>query len=420
MSLIPFPSQVIISSLRKIDNRTMSGTAATKTRPRRTEMLPFSRPSLGEDEIGEVVHSIKSGWITTGPMCYQFEADMKKYVGAKHAIALSSATAGLHLALLAAGIGPGDEVITTSMTFAATANMIALVGARPIFVDIGEDLNIDPAKIEAAISPRTRAIMPVHFAGYPCDMDRIIEIARKHNLLVIEDAAHAIGTEYKGRRIGSIGDVTIFSFHPIKNITTAEGGMLVTDNAELAEKVKLLKFHGIQKDAWKRYGAKEIPQYEILYPGFKYNLTDLQAALGIHQLKKLDGFIESRTRYAGLYNKLLGGFEEIGTPKTAPQKGTRHAWHLYVILLDTDRLKTDRNEFMAEMLEANIGIGLHFPAVHLQPYYQRTFGCKRGDLPKTDNVSDRILSLPLYPGMSEEDVADAASAVIEIASKNKR
>lgn len=383
-------------------------------------MLPFSRPSLGDEEIAEVVQSMKSGWITTGPKCHQFENDVKRYVGAQHAIALSSATAGLHLALLAAGIGSGDEVITTSMTFAATANVITLVGARPVFVDIGNDLNMRPDLIEAAITPKTKAVMPVHFAGYPCDMVRIIDIARRHNLTVIEDAAHAIGTEYRGRRIGSTGDMTVFSFHPIKNITTGEGGMLVTDNAEFAEKVRLLKFHGIQKDAWKRYGAKEIPQYEILFPGFKYNLTDLQAALGIHQMKKLDRFIEQRSLYAELYRGLLKDAEGIMLPEFPPLKGTRHAWHLYAILVDIDRLSIDRDQFMAEMLEANIGIGLHFPAVHLQPYYRNAFGYKRGVLPKTEFVSDRIFSLPLYPGMSEADVRDAASAAMDIATIHMR
>lgn len=386
-------------------------------KPARATMLAFSRPSLGEEEIAEIVHSMKSGWITTGPKCYQFEKDVCDYVGAKHAVALTSATAGLHLALLAAGIGPGDEVITTSMTFASTANVIVLVGAKPVFVDIRDDLNIDPGLIEAAITPRTKAIIPVHFAGYPCDMDRIMAIARKHRLVVIEDAAHAIGTEYRGRRIGSIGTMTVFSFHPIKNITTAEGGMLITDDAALAEKVRLLKFHGIQKDAWKRYGGKEIPTYEIHFPGFKYNLTDLQAALGIHQLKKLDAFIETRTRYASIYRRLLCGALGVILPSPPEEKGTRHCWHLFVVLADIDRLTIDRNAFLERMLEANIGIALHFPAIHLQPYYRKAFGCARGTLPKTEFVSDRIFSLPLYPGMSEADVADAASAVKEIAAR---
>jgi len=306
------------------------------------------------------------------------------------------------------------------MTFAATVNVITLVGARPVFVDIGGDLNINAELIESAITGRTKAIIPVHFAGFPCDMDRIMAIARRRNLVVIEDAAHAIGTEYNGRRIGSIGDMTVFSFHPIKNITTGEGGMLVTDNPAFAEKVRLLKFHGIRKDAWKRYGAKEIPQYEILFPGFKYNLTDLQAALGIHQIKKLDGFIEQRTRYAKIYQELLRDVKEIMLPETPARKGTRHAWHLFVILADIDHLTIDRDHFMAEMLDANIGIGLHFPAVHLQPYYQKTFAYARGMFPRTEFVSDRIFSLPLYPGMSEGDVRDAASAVVEIISRHTR
>ncbi|MDD5555793.1 MAG: DegT/DnrJ/EryC1/StrS family aminotransferase [bacterium] len=386
----------------------------------RQQMLPFSRPSIGEEEIAEIVDSIRSGWITTGPKCHRFEEEVKAYVGAKNAVALSSATAGLHLALLAAGVGPGDEVVLPSMTFAATANMVALVGARPVFADIGDDLNILPERIEAACTPKTKALMPVHFAGAPCRMDEILEIARRRNLIVIEDAAHAIGTEYRGRRVGSIGAMAVFSFHPIKNITTAEGGMLVTDDDALAERVRLLKFHGIRKDAWRRYGAREIPQYEILFPGFKYNLTDLQAALGIHQLKKLDRFIGERTRLADLYTELLSGTDGILLPRRPEEPGTRHAWHLYVVMADIDRLAIDRDRFMAEMLAANIGIGLHFPAVHLQPYYARTFGCARGQLPKTEFVSDRIFSLPLYPGMSEADARDAAAAAAGIAAGHRR
>ena len=245
-----------------------------------------------------------------------------------------------------------------------------------------------------------------------------LEIARRRNLVVIEDAAHAIGTEYRGRRIGSLGAMTVFSFHPIKNITTGEGGMLVTDDPALAEKVRLLKFHGIQKDAWKRYGGKEIPQYEIHFPGFKYNLTDLQAALGIHQLKKLDGFIEIRTRLAARYRALLAGAPGILLPVTPLEEGIRHCWHLFVVLVDIDRLTIDRDRFMGAMLEANIGIGLHFPAVHLQPYYLKAFGCRRGTLPKTEFVSDRIFSLPLYPKMREADVDDAAAAAKEIAARH--
>lgn len=398
----------------------MSARDNLAARPPREEMLPFSRPSISNDEIEEIVHSLKSGWITTGPKCHRFEKDVKEYVGAKHAVALTSATAGIHLALLAHGIGPGDEVVTTSLTFASTANMIVRVGATPVFVEIGDDMNIDPGAIEAAVTGKTKAIMPVHYTGASCDMDRINEIARRRGLTVIEDAAHAIGTVYKGTRIGETGNTTIFSFHPIKNITTAEGGMVVTNDLEIERKVKLLKFHGIQRDAWKRYGGKEIPQYEILLPGFKYNLTDIQAAMGIHQLRKLDAFIETRRRYAGLYNELLEGVDGIVTPRPSLDDGSRHAWHLYIIMADLDKLSIDRDQFMAEMLQENIGIGLHFPAVHLQPYYRETFGCARGQLPKTEYVTDRILSLPLYPGMSEDDVLDTAAAVARVASRNAR
>jgi len=334
-----------------------------------------------------------------GPEVRAFEEAFAAYQGTRRAVGVASGTAAIFLILKALG-----------MTFAATANVVALVGATPVFVEIRDDLNIDPACIEAAVTPRTKAVIPVHFAGYPCDMERILEIARRRNLVVIEDAAHAIGTEYRGRRIGSLGAMTVFSFHPIKNITTGEGGMLVTDDPALAEKVRLLKFHGIQKDAWKRYGGKEIPQYEIHFPGFKYNLTDLQAALGIHQLKKLDGFIEIRTRLAARYRALLAGAPGILLPVTPLEEGIRHCWHLFVVLVDIDRLTIDRDRFMGAMLEANIGIGLHFPAVHLQPYYLKAFGCRRGTLPKTEFVSDRIFSLPLYPKMREADVDDAAAA----------
>jgi dTDP-4-amino-4,6-dideoxygalactose transaminase len=306
------------------------------------------------------------------------------------------------------------------MTFAATTNMIALVGATPVFADIGKDLNIVPEKIEAAITEKTKAVMPVHFAGYPCAMDRIMDIARRNNLIVIEDAAHAIGTEHNGKRIGSIGNSTIFSFHPIKNITTAEGGMLVTDDDAIEKKVKLLKFHGIRKDAWKRYGAKEIPQYEIMLPGFKYNLTDIQAALGIHQIKKLDDFIKTRTALAKRYTELLSGVDEIILPRYEFDNGIRHAWHLYIVMIDTEKLSIDRNQFMAEMLARNIGIGLHFPAIHLQPYYQEKFGCARGTLPDTEFVADRLFSLPLYPGMNDEDLLDVVHAVKDIISRHKR
>ncbi|MBI5166982.1 MAG: DegT/DnrJ/EryC1/StrS family aminotransferase, partial [candidate division NC10 bacterium] len=378
---------------------------------KRKEFLPFSRPTIEEEEIQEVIDCLRSGWITTGPRVLNFEEEFKKYVGSGHAVALSSGTAGLHLAYMAAGIGPGDEVITTPFTFAATVNMIVLNGARPVFVDIErESFNIDVTRVKEKITHRTKAVVPVHFAGQPCDMDEILAIARRHNLLVIEDAAHALGTRYKGRMVGGIGDIAVFSFHPTKNITTGEGGMVSTDNAEYAEKVRLLRFHGISKEAWSRYRAEGSPQYEIQFPGFKYNMMDIQAAIGLHQLRKLDRFLEIRSRYALMYNQALAGIPEIITPGKVPYEAN-HAWHLYTILIDIDRLRRSRDEFIARLKEENIGAGIHFPAIHLQPYYRKAFGFKRGDYTNAEYVSDRILSLPLFPGMTEGDVEDVVAAV---------
>jgi len=381
---------------------------------KRKEFLPFSRPTIEEEDVQGVIDCLRSGWITTGPIVLNFEEEFKKYVGSRHAVALSSGTAGLHLAYMAAWIGPGDEVITTPFTFAATVNMILLNGARPVFVDIErESFNIDVSRVKEKITHRTKAIVPVHFAGQPCDMDEILAIARRHNLLVIEDAAHALGTRYKGRMVGSIGDIAVFSFHPTKNITTGEGGMVSTDNAEYAEKVRLLRFHGIIKEAWSRYRAEGSPQYEVQLPGFKYNMMDIQAAIGLHQLRKLDRFLEIRSRYAMMYDKAFAGIPEIITPGKVPYEAD-HAWHLYTILIDIDRLRRSRNEFIARLKEENIGAGIHFPAIHLQPYYRKAFGFKRGDYPNAEYVSDRILSLPLFPGMTEGDVEDVIAAVKRI------
>jgi len=381
-------------------------------------MLAFSRPSLGEDEIAEIVHSIKSGWITTGPKCHQFEKDICDYVGAKHAVALTSATAGLHLALLAAGIGPGDEVITTSLTFASTANMIVLVGAKPVFVDIGDDLNIDPALIEAAITPRTKAIIPVHFAGYPCDMDRIMAIAGKHRLVVIEDAAHAIGTDYRGRRIGSIGDMTIFSFHPIKNITTGEGGMFCSDDEELLDRIRRLKFHGLGVDAYDRRTQGRSPQAEVIEPGYKYNMTDLSAALGLSQLARVDAFNARRTELASAYRERLAEVEEI-VPLRDPPYPMTHAWHLFIVRVNTGKSGPTRDEFMKQLKQRNIGTGLHFRAVHLQKYYREAMGMRPGMLPNTEWNSDRICSLPLFPDMTLDDVDDVVAAVKDVLSQGR-
>jgi dTDP-4-amino-4,6-dideoxygalactose transaminase len=385
----------------------------------RETFLPFAKPSIGEDEIAELVDSLRSGWITTGPKTERFAEDFRAYVGGRFASPLSSATAGLHLALLAHGIGPGDEVITTPMTFAATLNVIVLCGAVPVLVDIDrETLNIRADEIEGKITAATRAIIPVHYVGQPCDMVPILELARQRRLAVIEDAAHAAGTEYRGRRIGSLPTTSVFSFHPNKNITTGEGGMVVTDDEEVFEKVSLLKFHGMDRNAWKRFAKAGSPRYDIALPGYKYNMMDIQAALGLHQLPRLDGFIEERRAIAQRYQK---DFAEapFHLPRAVPWPA-RHAWHLYTPLVDTDRLTIDRDRFMAELKERNIGCGLHYTAAHEFSYYRDRFGWKPEDFPEAHFVSDRIVSLPLFPGMTEGDRGDVVEAVFDIAKKFRR
>ncbi len=378
------------------------------------EFLPFSRPSISQDAIDEVVACLKSGWITTGPRVKQFEDDLKAYCQAPHALALSSATAGLHLVLAALELKPGDEVITTPMTFAATLNTIVLTGGKPVLVDVEPGTyNMDVAKLEKAITKHTRAIMPVHFAGLPVDLDPLYDIAKKHNLRVIEDAAHAIGTEYKGQRIGSFGDVQVFSFHPNKNMTTGEGGCVVTRDDKMAEAVALLRFHGMDREAWNRFGKKGSQHYEIIAPGYKYNMMDIQAALGLHQLKQLDGFIKRRTELALRYQKLLAGWPQVSLP-AAPAYSHLHAWHLYTPLVNPDAAGMDRDAFMQGMKERNIGTGLHYRAVHLYPYYREHFGFKRGDFPNAETISDRIVSLPLFPVMTDADQDRVIAAMADL------
>ncbi len=365
--------------------------------------LPFSRPSISEASIAEVVECLRSGWITTGPRTAQFSSDLKAFLSAPHALLLTSATAGLHLALLALELQPGDEVITTPLTFAATLNMIVLTGAKPVLVDIDPATrNIDVNLIEAAITPRTRVIMPVHFAGLPVDLDPLFALAEKYGLRVIEDAAHAIGAEYRGRKIGAIGDTQVFSFHPNKNMTTGEGGCVTTRDDTLAEKIALLRFHGMDREAWNRFGKSGTQDYEIIMPGFKYNMLDLQAALGIHQLKALEGFIERRTELANRYQEVLADWPQFSLPQE-PDYAHRHAWHLYVPLINDAAAGMDRGTFMARMKEKNIGTGLHYRAVHLYPYYRETLGFKPGDFPLAESVCERIVSLPLFPGMSDAE-----------------
>ncbi|MBV8879277.1 MAG: aminotransferase class I/II-fold pyridoxal phosphate-dependent enzyme [Planctomycetaceae bacterium] len=371
----------------------------TVTTPRAT-MLPFSRPSIGEDEIREVTEVLRSGWITTGPRTVQFEKDFAAYVGAKHALALSSGTAALHCAYWALDLKPGDEILCPSLTWPATANMAVALGAKVVFADIDPDTRqIDPRDVEKKMTKKTRAIVPVHFAGAPADIDALKAIAGK-KIRIIEDAAHAAGTEYKGKRIGGHGNAAVYSFHPIKDITTGEGGMLTTDDDKLAERVKLFKFHGVSRDAWKAYGSAATAHDDTVLPGFKYNLTDIASALGIHQLRRLDGFIERRREIAERYLAGLGDVRGLGLPR-APGYAHRHAWHLFTVLVDR------RDEFMARLKEQNIGSGLHFEAVHRTSFYRKA--AKK--LPHTDRVCGRILSLPLFPDMTDQDADDVIAAV---------
>jgi len=367
------------------------------------DFLPFARPSISRAAIDEVVACLESGWITTGPRVQKFEQALKQYLGAPHVLALSSATAGLHLALLALDLQPGDEVITTPMTFAATLNTIVLAGGRPVLVDVEpHTYNMDVTRLADAIGERTRAIMPIHFAGLPVDLDPLYALAAKHGLRVIEDAAHAIGTEYRGRRIGAFGDTQVFSFHPNKNITTGEGGAIATRDEKYAARLALLRFHGMDREAWNRFGKTGSQHYEIVEPGYKYNMMDIQAALGLHQLPALDGFIRRRTELAQRYQRLLADWRKLALPR-APSYSHRHAWHLYTPLVNAEAAGMNRDDFMQALKQRNIGTGLHYRAVHLYPYYRERFGFKRGDFPIAESIGDRIVSLPLFPDMTDVD-----------------
>jgi len=365
--------------------------------------LPFSRPSISQEAIDEVVACLKSGWITTGPRVAQFTEDLKNYFNAPFVLPLASATAGLHLALLAMRLEPGDEVITTPLTFAATLNTIVLAGGKPVLVDIDPaSLNLDINRLEDAITNKTRVILPVHFAGLPVDMDPVYELADRHGIRVLEDAAHAMGTEYKQKRIGSFGDTQVFSFHPNKNMTTGEGGCVVTTDAALAEEVARLRFHGVDRQAWNRYSKTGTQDYEVVLPGYKYNLMDMQAAIGIHQLHDLSGFIDRRNELANRYLEALSDWAQWTLPQQ-PSFEHVHSWHLFTPLINEDVTGMDRDEFMQAMKERNIGTGLHYRAVHLYPYYRDTFGFAPGDFPLAENVCERIVSLPLFPAMTDSD-----------------
>lgn len=372
---------------------------------KRKTYLVFGSPLIGEPEIGEVVDTLRSGWLGTGPKVARFEEMFREYAGAKFAIALNSCTAGLHLAMLVTGVHQGDEVITTPLTFCSTANAIVHAGATPVFVDVDErSMNIDPARIEEAITPKTRAIIPVHLGGRPCDMDAIMAIARKHDLSVIEDAAHCIEGWFKGKKIGNIGDMTCFSFYVTKNIVTGEGGMVTTNKEHWADKVKMYALHGLSRDAWKRYSDEGFVHYEVLFPGYKYNMMDIQASLGIHQLKKVNEYLKRREKIWQRYNESFAELPVICPAE--PEKDTVHARHLYTLLIDIDRLKKSRNQVQQELHELNIGTGIHFISIHLHDYYRKTYGYQPEDFPNAKFISDRTISLPLSPKLTDEDMVD--------------
>ncbi len=396
-----------------------AGVAAVDApRPRRATFLPFHRPWIDDDEVAAVADTLRSGWLTTGPRTLEFERAFAAYVGARQAVAVSSGTAALHLALEAAGVGPGDEVITSVYTFTATAAVVLHLGARPVLVDVRPDtLTMDPAEVERRITPRTRAIIPVHLAGLPADMDAIVDLAGRHDLRVVEDAAHALPARHHGRPVGAIGDLTAFSFYAGKNITTGEGGMLTTDVEEYAARARRQRLHGLSQDAWRRYGEGGSWYYEVGAPGFKCNMADLNAALGLQQLRKLDRFHAIRCAHARRYRQGLGDLPELTLP--AAPAGLQHAWHLYIVRLDLERLRLDRNAFVAHLRQANIGASVHFIPLHLHPYYRGAFGYRPEDFPRALRAYQRAVSLPLYPRMTEDDVADVIQAVREIVARHR-
>lgn len=364
------------------------------------EFMPFAKPTLSEEAIKEVVECLRSGWLTTGPRVQKFETMLAEYFEVPSAPTLTSATAGLHLALLSLNLQPGDEVITTSHTFVATLNTIVQAGGKPVLVDIDPvTYNMNVNQVKDAITKHTKAIVPVHFAGAPVDLDPLYELAEKHELRIIEDCAQAIGTEYKGKKLGSFGDIQVFSFHPNKNITSGEGGCVTTRDEKLVQYINMMKFHGINRTMWNRFSKKGTQHYDIEGAGFKYNMLDLQAALGIHQLPALEGFIEKRTALAERYCAILADWPQWILP-SGPKYKHRHSWHLFAPTINPEAAGMDRDTFIEKMKEENIGIGLHYDPVHLYSFYRNNYGYKAGDFPHAESICSRIVSLPLFPTMT--------------------
>ena len=391
----------------------------------RSEFLPFAPPLIGEEEIEEVVRTLRGGWLTTGPRTSQFESEFAQYVGAPAALAVNSATSAMHVALAALGIGEGDAVVTTTMTFASTVHVIEHQRARPLLVDVEKDtLNIDPSQVEATIkrTPGVKAIMPVHLYGHPSEMDAIYDIARRHGLAVLEDAAHSLPARYHGRMIGTpssgfdLPNLVAFSFYATKNLTTGEGGML-TGPAELLENARMWSLHGMSRDAYKRYTAEGSWSYEVVLPGFKYNMPDIQAAIGLHQLKRLHSMQSRRMAIVAQYDEALGQLEELDTPVARP--GVDSAWHIYLLRLRPGRLKIDRAAFIEELRMRNVGASVHFIPVHLHPYYRDRYRLRPGDFPVAQSEFERMLSLPLSPAHTDQDVADVIEAVTDVVRQHR-
>jgi perosamine synthetase len=381
--------------------------------------IPFHVPLIGPPEIREVTASLRSGWLTTGPRVHRFEERLRRRVGAAHAVAVNSCTAALHLSLAAAGVRPGDEVVTSPYTFAATGEAILYLGARPVFADIEpESLNLDPRAVERALTPRTRAIVPVHIAGLPCDMDALNALARRRRAMVIEDAAHALGARLGRRAVGGLSDMTCFSFYATKNLTTGEGGMITTDDPRLAQRVRRLSLHGLSRDAWKRYTRRGTWRYDVVEIGYKYNMTDLAAALGLAQLGRFASMQRIRARLAQRYRRLLAGSDAFDLPATG--RGVTHAWHLFILRLRPGVLRLDRDRLIEELRRRGIGTSVHFLPLHLHSVYRRTFGHRPGDFPHTEAESARAVSLPLHPALSHAQQDRIVDALLDLARRHRR
>ena len=388
-------------------------------KPGRKTFLVFGKPYIGRQEIAEVVKTLKSGWWGTGPKTEQFEKAFATYTKATYALGVNSATAGLHLALKALGVGPGDEVITTPLTFVSTVNVILHCGATPVFADVQQDTwNIDPKEIEKKITKKTKVLLSVHLHGRPCDMDAIMAIAQRHKLFIVEDAAHAAEAVYKGKKVGSIGDVTVFSFYVTKNIATGEGGMVTTNDKKLGQAMRIMSLHGLSQDAYKRYSVRHYRHYESVTPGYKYNLTDIAASIGIHQLARVEKNWMVRKKHWDAYTRAFSDIPELTLP-AIETIGTKHARHLFAVLLHTERLIISRDQFVDLLIKMNIGSGVHFNPVHLHEYYRRTFGYKKGMFPNAEYIGERIVSLPLGANLRDRDRKDVIDAVRWLIQSNR-